>query len=47
MSSSPAPAEVRPRVEFEEHIREVVAAAPTLTREQVDRIAAILRGGAA
>jgi hypothetical protein len=32
---------------LEEHVREVVAKAPPLTPEQRDRIAAILRGGAA
>lgn len=32
---------------LQEHIREVVNSAPPLTAEQRDRIAAILRGGAA
>lgn len=33
--------------ELAAHIAELVAAAPPLTEEQIDRIAAILRAGAA
>lgn len=40
-------AQTRQSAEYElaQHIAEVVAAAPPLTEEQIDRIAAILRGG--
>jgi hypothetical protein len=30
---------------LEQHVRRAVAACPTLTRQQIDRVAAILRGG--
>ena len=33
-------------VKLERHVQEVVAMSPPLTAEQLDRIAAILRGGA-